>query len=297
MLFLIATLLGLTYYGPIAPNSTNFRLQYNLQEPNQTFNLPKKLKEVSGLSLSEDGKHLIAIQDENGLIFFVNKETGEVDKRVEFWKDGDYEGVEVAHGNIYVVKSSGTIYKITQVGATDQKVEKFNQFLNKDHDVEGLAFDAKSNRLLMACKAKAGLDGDLELKKGIYAFCPEQNLINRTPAYTVSLASILAYLETNPPIRKLEKVIKFFKEKESDFSLSPSAIAIHPLTGNIYITSSVGKLLLIISPDSEILHIEKLKKGIHPQPEGICFDAKGNLYIANEGKKETPGKIYQFAYN
>ena len=88
--------------------------------------------------------------------------------------------------------------------------------------------------------------------------------------------------------------MEFFQPNNSDFSFSPSAIAIHPITNQIYITSSVGKLLLITNESGKVLHIENLKKSIHPQPEGLCFDQDGNLYLSNEGKDGRPGVIYKF---
>ena len=90
-------------------------------------------------------------------------------------------------------------------------------------------------------------------------------------------------------------MIEFF-DSEEDFSFSPSAIAINPLTGNIYVTSSVGKMLLILDPEGQIMHIEKLSKKVHPQPEGLCFAPDGALYISNEGKGDHDGMIYRFNY-
>jgi uncharacterized protein YjiK len=76
---------------------------------------------------------------------------------------------------------------------------------------------------------------------------------------------------------------------------SPSAIAVHPITGEIYVTSSKGKLLLVLDRQGRIVHLEKLKKSLHTQPEGICFDADGTMFIANEGK-DGKAKIYKFRY-
>ena len=88
---------------------------------------------------------------------------------------------------------------------------------------------------------------------------------------------------------------ELFSEEKNEMRFSPSGIAVHPLTGDIYVTSSKGKMLLVMDPQGKILHLVKMKKSIHPQPEGICFDADGTLYIANEGK-EDKARIYKFLY-
>lgn len=271
-----------------------FHFGYSLQDPDQSFKMPKKLKEISGLGISEDGESLVAVQDENGKLFFLNRYNGEVNMEVEFWKDGDYEGVEMVGATAWVVNSAGTLYEIKNPGAKNQEVEKYNFFLDEDNDVEGLAYDRSNKRLLLACKAKAGHEKAYKHKKGIYAFSLATKTMGEEPVYFVSLDSINSYLEKDPAIRKLEKVVEFF-DPNSDFDFSPSAIAIHPLTGDIYLTSSIGKLLLVLSPTGQIMHIEKLSKKVHPQPEGLCFDPIGTLYLSNEGKGED-GMIYRFNY-
>ena len=271
-----------------------YHFAYDLKEPDQTFKMPKILEEISGLGISENGEALVAIQDEDGKLFFINRYSGEVFAEIDFWKDGDYEGVEMVGSTAYVVKSSGTVYEVKDPGTPRQEVEKYNFFLDEDNDVEGLAYDKANNRLLLACKAKAGHEKKFKHKKGIYAFSLETKTLSEEPAYFVSLDSINNYLEKSPNIRKLEKIVEFF-DPDEDFDFSPSAIAIHPVTGNIFVASSVGKLLLVLNPGGQIMHIEKLSKKVHRQPEGLCFDPDGTLYVSNEGKGDD-GLIYRFNY-
>lgn len=261
-----------------------FMFYYNLHEPDTTFKLIDKLDEISGLGMHSDGERLVAVQDEDGLIFYLDPKTGEETQRFKFWKDGDYEGVEMVDGVIYVVKSTGTVYAIHQPGTEAQEVEKYNGFLSGDNDVEGVAYDAANHRLLLACKAEAGEGKEYELTKAVYGFDLERMELDTTPAYLISLEQVHQYLKTDPAIRKLEKLWEFFAPDESEFGFSPSGVAIHPHNGDLYITSSVGKLLMVLSPEGHIRHIEKLKKKVHAQPEGICFDQNGGMYISNEGK-------------
>ena len=53
---------------------------------------------------------------------------------------------------------------------------------------------------------------------------------------------------------------------------------------------------MVISQEGQLLHIEKLRKEVHAQPEGLCFDQDGTLYIANEGKG-AKGRILRFDYH
>lgn len=50
-----------------------FHFGYDLEEPDRTFEMPKKLEEISGLGITEDGETLLAVQDEDGILFFINR--------------------------------------------------------------------------------------------------------------------------------------------------------------------------------------------------------------------------------
>jgi uncharacterized protein YjiK len=271
-----------------------YSFPYKLGKPDQTFEMPDELDEISGLGLSDDGNTLAAVQDEDGEIFLVNRYTGEVQAEIDFWKDGDYEGIEFVGDNIYVVKSSGTIYEVLRPGGEQQVTNKYNYFLDGDNDVEGLAYDAAHHRLLLACKGSPAHDKAYPGRKGVYAFDLEEKMLQEEPVYFVALDSVRHYLGQSPAIWKLEKLMEFFNPDE-EFGFSPSAISIHPLSGYLYMTSSVGKMLLVMQPDGQIVHIEKLNKRVHVQPEGLCFDQKGNLFLSNEGKGTDP-VIYRFNY-
>ena len=93
-----------------------------------------------------------------------------------------------------------------------------------------------------------------------------------------------------------QRLLVACKDEQGTLRLGPSAIAIHPQTGELYVLSSVNKVLLILGSDGAIRHVEILDNSIHMQPEGITFRHDGGLYISNEGKKKNDyiGKVYYF---
>ncbi len=273
----------------------SFNLPYELDEPDKTFKLEGALDEISGLGITPADSKLIAVQDEKGKIYVLDKKNGEIERKISFWKDGDYEGVEPVGNDIFVVKSSGTLYEVTHPGSKTQEVIKHKFFFNKKYDVEGLCYDEKNNRLLLACKGKPGDGKEFEAQKAVYALDLATFKMGATPAFTISQDEINTYLERDPKLKNLEILLEFFHPSQSEFGFSPSAIAVHPITDNVYITSSVGKLLVILNPAGEIIHIEKLKSKIHPQPEGLCFEKDGTLYISSESKSKD-ARIHRFKY-
>jgi len=266
---------------------SQYQFRYDLNAPKHTIELPESLKEVSGVSLCETQEFIWAVQDEQGLIFKLNIEDGQVVDSIPFWKNGDYEGIEIVEDKMYVLKSSGTIYKVELSQDDSLKVQKFNNHLNKDDDAEGLGYDRQRKELLIACKN--GKDG----KRKIYHFDIQADSLFEKPRFTITKKEAITYLDAHPKLKKWEKLNKKFNGKSLNFA--PSGIAVHPINQDIYVLSSQGKTLVILSTDGKIAHMEKLEKEVHPQPEGICFDQEGNLFISNEAKdKEGIGIIYKF---
>ena len=266
---------------------------YELDTPDLRLEMPGRLDEISGLSVAPDGVNLVAVNDEEGEVFLIDPLTGDVDKGTDFWKSGDYEGVETVGQDVWVVKSTGTLYRILHLGTDSMDVEKYNDFLNGDNDVEGLAYDEVNNRLLLGCKGQAGEGKEFMLRKAVYAFSLDSMVMLETPAYLIEMSQIQDYLEMNQSVRELEKLIEFFGPGQSEFTFSPSAVAIHPKNGDVYLLSSVGKLLLVVSADGAVQHLVKLRKKLFPQPEGMCFDKDGALYIASEGRSKD-GVLMRF---
>ncbi len=275
----------------LAPDYT---FPYQLATPVEEFKLPNKLREISGLGIDATGKYLYAVQDEDGDLFLINTTTGEIEKEGTFHKAGDYEGVEFANGRVFVVKSSGTLYEIINFKKENQELIKYKFDFSKNSDIEGLGYDPIGNRLLISSKGKSGKGKEFKFKKGIFGLDLSTMKLDEAPVYTISVEAVKQFLEVNNTLEKLDKLVKLFQPGE-EFIFGPSGLAVHPKTGDIYITSSVGKLLVVLHREGTIKHIVKLKKKIHEQPEGIAFAQDGTLYISNEGK-DGKGRIYKFAY-
>ena len=81
-------------------------------------------------------------------------------------------------------------------------------------------------------------------------------------------------------------------KEEKDVDFKPSGIAIHPMTGQIYMISSVGKLLVVLNKNRDLSAKYALDKDVFKQPEGICFSPDGDLYISNEGRGKSANILH-----
>ncbi len=263
MLLYLISIVFTVLVGTCAPSPAYAQVPYAIDAPELLVSLPKELNEISGLTL--DGNDLLAIEDEDGIIFRLSVADGSIKERIPFWEEGDYEGIALVGKEIWITKSNGRLYQVIHPGSEQQEVKEYNTWLNGDNDVEGLAYDPAENRLLLACKDDPKGNGLDKENRYIFAF---------------DLAS-----------KKLSDEAAFSIPREDDFA--PSALAIHPLTRQLFLTSSVGKQLLVATSEGAIETIQKVDEKWFPQPEGLCFAADGTLYISTEAKDGEPARIYR----
>ncbi len=256
-------------------------------EASKIFKLPSELQEISGLSLSEDQKYLLAVQDENGIIYYLDKNTGELIKKLDFKIDGDYEGVCYNDGLCYVLKSSGTIYEI-DLADKELAVKKHKGLLEKTTDHEGITFDKMKNKFVVCCKDSEGLGEQYKNTRFIYSL----DLQKRTKEvfFTLSRREVIEYLRSSCSSEEIEEDHdKIFDMKRDYLHAGPSGICIHPINGLVYTICSKGKYMFICTRKGEIKKVIKFDKSILPQPEGIVIDVDGTMYISSENEKGGEG--------
>ncbi len=258
--------------------STLTDLPYRLNKPAVKYKLSDKLNEISALSWIAPGK-LLCLDDEQGVLYTYDLKNKEISEKQKFWKDRDFEGVAKAGKDVWALKSNGSLYRIRE---GKKEAKEFKTLLKESNDAEGLAYQADQNRLLIACK---GLPLDKSTnKKAIYAFDLIEKKLLKEPAYSIDLDDLNTFKVMNPLVKAIKGLQDFFSPG-SNLSFQPSGIAVQPKSGDIYIISSVGKLLVVLDVNGNIQHIESLDSEIFKQPEGIAFSDDGKkLYISNEGR-------------
>ncbi|UMB60436.1 SdiA-regulated domain-containing protein [Lutibacter sp. A80] len=243
---------------------------YQLNKPAVIWKMPKVLNEISGIELLKNQK-IVTHNDEDGNLFLYNLDSKNIEKTIPFAKDGDYEDIAVKGNTAYILRSNGSIFEIQNYLNAPNTI-KHKTFLKHKDNTEGLFYDNIKNRLLIACKENS----EGKNKRFVYEFLLNKNTLNPIPVLTIS-----------------QKKIKKLYNIKSKFS--PSGIAIHPISKNIYILSSVGKMLAEFSSKGNLLKIYSLNYSHFTQPEGIRFNKNGDLYISNEAKKNN-ANILKFKF-
>jgi uncharacterized protein YjiK len=254
--------------------SRDFAENYNLTSPELSFALPKELNEISGLTALPDGR-LGAIQDEAGTLFILNGQTGSIDETYSFGEDADYEGIEYVDGRIFILRSNGRLFEVTGWENSDIQARTHETGLKGKNDTEGLGFDPSSGRLLIACKQEPGSDLDKNIK-AIYAYDIETG-----------------ELSSDPIMRIDEDDVEQRLGGDGKINFRPSAVAVHPLSADVYVLSANDKVLTVLDSDGRIARVSHLDGDMFEQPEGLTFLPDGTLFISSEGVKGS-AMLYRF---
>jgi uncharacterized protein YjiK len=176
---------------------------------------------------------------------------------------------------IYVLWSHGEIFRVSNWRETPS-VKTYSTSLTKKNNTEGICYDPLSNSLLIACKDKSGVEDEKKSTRAIYSFSLNTNSLAAMPFLVIHKKDFV-----NAGGNKIE----FY----------PSAVAVHPLTNDIYILSTrENKCLAVYDHKGAIKSFSILDKELMPQPEGISFSPDGKLYISSQGRHGKPAIIYEF---
>lgn len=252
------------------PVDQGYQFPFNFDQPDKVVDLPKDLKEISGLEAWKAEDEVLAIQDEDGILFILNTNTGHVKTRLPFGKDRDYEGVARKGDDIYVLERDGDIHHISyKEGEEAYKSDKLESSFSYRNDTEGIGLDPVTGHLLIVPKEKElNRDNEGMHQHGIYGFNLGDSMLVSDPLFYVDEL----------------KVGEVVYGKTSRYHFKPSGVAVDPVSKDIYVLASVGKILIVINRQSEIKHIELLKEKVFRQPEGLTFNDAGDLFISSEGK-------------
>lgn len=261
---------------PVSLQST----QYDLLHPVGKWSLSDSLAEISGIVLLKNN-NMLAIEDIRPILYEIHlgDSAGVISKKTEFRKieeeKFDFEDIAKIGDTVYVLWSHGAVFKIInqKKSVTSQRAKTW---LRKDNNTEGLAFDPVTGNLLIACKEDAGLEDAKKSTRAVFVFDIRSDSLK------------------NEPFMLINK--KDFENVAGDkIDFYPSAIGVHPVTHDIFIISTKDtKAIAQFTHDGKLKAFDYLDKSLLPQPEGICFDAKGDLYISTEARHGKPAYIYKF---
>lgn len=252
--------------------------QYDVYSFEKNYKLPGRLVEISGLAYWKENI-LLCVEDEKGYLYLYDHEKEEIIQEIKFGKKGDYEGVTQSEDIAYVIKSSGKLYyfKIED----EPEVTKVDLPFSSRNDLEGITTGHKKDEFYIACKQNPEILENGIKGRAVYSYNVKKDKVKTKP---------YIHLTTEPFVEEIKKA---GLNPSRHMPFNPSGIAVHPFTKDVFLISSVGRLLLVLDKSGSIVSMAPLKRSLFRQPEGICFDSEGNMFISSEGRGKK-GYILKF---
>jgi uncharacterized protein YjiK len=233
-------------------------------EPDLKWRLPKRLREISGLALTPDGR-VMGHDDETASVYELDIERGEVIKRFSLGEPperGDFEGIAIdGGGEFYLTTSKGRIYRFSE-GDDRASVafESFDTGLRRIAEVEGLAFFPAEDSVILACKTiyAETLQGAFAL----FAWSPRKPQQLARPWLTIPVAPLADAVGAK--------------------AFHPSSLEIDARTGRLVVLAARQNAMVELDADGTLLAARRFGKGLR-QAEGATILPDGALLIAREG--------------
>jgi uncharacterized protein YjiK len=232
---------------------------YDFSNP-KILELETALDEISGIVYYPKDTSVFAIVDNAGSLFKIPLNNHLKSQRWTFAKSRDYEDLVLLDSIFYVLVSNGDIEMIRFENdlPVSKKVD-FGLGGKKTNEFESLFKNEFDNSLTLLCKS-----------------CEADKKESLT-SYKIMLGDSM-----NLQIDSAYDMRDFSQASGSDKHLKPSAAAVNPITGEIYIVSSILKSMVIFNRDKTFKEYVKLSPSIYKQPEGMAFTPEGDLIISNE---------------
>ena len=233
-------------------------------EPERQWRLPRRLREISGLALTPDGR-LMGHDDETAIVYQIDIDSGEVVKRFALGDPvlrGDFEGIAIdGDGDFYLTSSSGRLHRFRE-GDDHAHVafESFDTGLGDVGEVEGLAFRQADGNVIFACKTSytPALRGAVAL----FAWSPRTPELAARPWLTIPVVLLADAIGAG--------------------SFHPSSLEFDARTGRLIVLAGRENGMVELDAKGMLLSARGLGEH-HRQAEGATILNDGALIIADEG--------------
>lgn len=254
---------------------------YALHQPDLNVELPPRLREVSGLT-DVSQTQVACIQDEEGTIFVYDLQKRSITREVRFGPGGDYEGLTRVGDTYYVLRSDGQLSEVAGLGEQPSVKTRMLSMLPKDN--EGLAWDFRRQRLLVAPKSRWGKGKEYKNSRPIFVLELKSGASSAQPLLMVELDELQHFAERyDQPLPD--------RGKGPKLEFRPASLAVHPVTRETFILSAIDGVLASFDEQGRVTGYALLAPDEFPQAEGITFLPNGDLVITSEAAGKKPRLI------
>ena len=240
--------------------------------------LPDELRELSGMVMVTEDT-LACVQDELGVVFFVDLRDRWPLRSKRFGDAGDYEGIASTPDGLWVLRSDGTLHRLGEDGSELKIRDTYK--MPFEGEFEGLCFDAASRRLLVLPKGPVDGKRREKVRRRILGF----DLANMEPMSKPVMTHKIEKIEEQIEDRGLAAPRRTTKKGKQrvDLRLHGSELLVMP-GGDLLMLSPKDRLLVRFDQDGDVVATTELDSDVLPQPESMAMLPDGRLLVGSEGR-------------
>jgi uncharacterized protein YjiK len=256
--------------GTLAAPLDGLLSSLDLERPVARYELPRELREVSGLAVLRDGsgrETLLAHDDERAIVHELDPGSGRVLRSLPVGRPatpGDFEGIAVdEQGIVHLTTSDGSLlsFRLSASGpASIPEPARLETGLGRLCEIEGLAAERGGRLLLFLCKEPRGRQ-------------------------TRDRLALLRFALSRPGAASPDPILIPSREAYGKGERArPSDVSPIPGTDRFLLVESREGRLLEITAGGEVLARRRLPAS-HRQPEGLAVFSDGRVAVADEGRR------------
>jgi 6-phosphogluconolactonase (cycloisomerase 2 family) len=158
---------------------------------------------------------------------------------------------------------------------------------NEQFEATSVCFHPESHRLFLMTSNEERTEG--YSSSSIYSYNLNQHKLNAQPLFSISGEDIEAFAIQNKLIAP-HSDLSIIDDTLESMNFTPSAIAVHPKTNEIYVLSRADHSLVVFNQFGDIVNFTSLDKTTFSNPSAMTFKKNGDLVIT-DGNMMNPTVI------
>jgi hypothetical protein len=263
------------YYFKKASNFQKEDGYFDLQHPNSVQTLPMGIQPFSDVALL-DSTHLLGLNQESGMMFVYDLNDHSVVPFPLWDMESKISNISTLDSTLLLVDDAKHIHFLSS--PYDSSSLTTLNLENEQFDPTSVCYHKETNRLFLIASNEERTVG--YSNSSIYAYNLNQRKLNAQPLFSISGEDIEAFaIQNNLMIPHSD--ISIMDDTLESMNFTPTAIAVHPKTNEIYILSGSDHSLVVFNQFGKIVNFTTLDKNTFSHPSAMTFKKNGDLLITD----------------
>ena len=256
--------------------ATNFQKEdgyFDLANPSTVSSFPMGVASFSDVTML-DSTHMIGIEPVNGNVMMIDLLNNSIASQLSLGSEFKFVDVSKMDSTLILFDSNSKVhfllppYDSTSFVSTNETKENFS--------TSGICFHESTKRLFLLSEAQEKEEG--QFSSFLYAFNLNKRQLREEPLFEINSFAIETFAINNN-LRLPRNKVTYAGDTVEGLNFTPSALAIHPKTNEIYVLSSDDRTLVVYNQFGDVVNFTVLDAMIFSKPSGMTFQENGDLLI------------------